>query len=99
MPGLAENHLLRLLENGGLKTLNKIPVSELPALLRLLGSSTYLSDALIRQGSNWPELFLRQIKVQHKTAAEHRAAASADHQLPADPDDAAGAGDGKPAGQ
>jgi [glutamine synthetase] adenylyltransferase / [glutamine synthetase]-adenylyl-L-tyrosine phosphorylase len=70
-PPLAENHLIRLLENCGLKSLNKISVNELPTLIRLLGSSTYLSDVLIRHSKNWPELFLHQVKVQHKTVAEH----------------------------
>ncbi len=72
-PDLAENHLLRLLEKSGVKALNKITVTELPGLFRLLGSSSYLSDILIRQGSDWPALFLEQIKVQQKTVAEHGA--------------------------
>jgi glutamate-ammonia-ligase adenylyltransferase len=70
-PSLAENHLSRLLEAGGTKAIDKIPPTDLPALLRLLGSSAYLSDVLIRQSKNWSELFLRQIKVRHKNVAEH----------------------------
>ena len=71
-PALAENHLLRLLENGGAKTFNKIPAAELPALFKLLGSSAYLSDVLIRQGSVWPALFLERMKSQRKTVGEHQ---------------------------
>src|SRR4029453_14661206 len=70
-PSLAENHLSRLLEAGGTKAIDKIPPADLPALIRLLGSSAYLSDVLIRQRKNWPEQFLRQINVQHKTIVEH----------------------------
>ena len=66
-PSLARNHLLRLLEEGGAKALNKVPPAHLPALIRLIGSSSYLSDVLIRQGKNWPELFLRQIKITQKS--------------------------------
>ena len=70
-PSLAENHLLRVLEAGGAKTIDKIPPANLPVLLRLLGSSGYLSDVLIRQGKNWPELFNRQIPIPKKTVDEH----------------------------
>src|SRR5512132_1644881 len=70
-PSLARNHLLRLLEQGGAKALNKVSAAHLPALIRLIGSSSYLSDVLIRQDKNWPELFLRQIKVPQKSVAEH----------------------------
>jgi [glutamine synthetase] adenylyltransferase / [glutamine synthetase]-adenylyl-L-tyrosine phosphorylase len=70
-PSLAENHLLRLLEAGGANGIDKIPPANLPVLLRLLGSSGYLSDVLIRQGKNWPELFNRQIQIPKKTVDEH----------------------------
>jgi [glutamine synthetase] adenylyltransferase / [glutamine synthetase]-adenylyl-L-tyrosine phosphorylase len=70
-PSLAENHLSRLLEAGGTKAIDKIPPTDLPALLRLLGGSAYLSDVLIRQSKNWSEVFLRQIKIRHKNVAEH----------------------------
>jgi [glutamine synthetase] adenylyltransferase / [glutamine synthetase]-adenylyl-L-tyrosine phosphorylase len=70
-PSLAENHLLRVLEAVGAKTIDKIPPANLPVLLRLLGSSGYLSDVLIRQGKNWPELFNRQIPIPKKTVDEH----------------------------
>ena len=73
-PSLAENHFLRLLEAAGTKAIDKIPPVDLPSLLRLLGSSAYLSDVLIRQGKHWPELFLSQIKIKQKTVAEHLAA-------------------------
>ena len=72
-PALARNHLLRLLEQGGAKALNKVSASHVPALIRLMGSSSYLSDVLIRQGKNWPELFLRQIKIPQKSFAEQLA--------------------------
>ena len=72
-PSLARNHLLRLLEQDGVKALNKISVGNVPTLIRLIGSSIYLSDVLIRQGKNWPKLFLRQIKINQKTVAEHLA--------------------------
>ena len=48
-PSLARNHLLRLLEQGGVTALNKISVGNVPTLIRLIGSSSYLSDVLIRQ--------------------------------------------------
>jgi glutamate-ammonia-ligase adenylyltransferase len=72
-PALARNHLLRLLEQSSARALNKVVAPHLPALIRLLGSSSYLSDALIRQGKQWPELFLRQIKITRKSVAEHLA--------------------------
>ena len=70
-PALAENHLHRLLETGGLRAFKKIPASQLSALVTLLGSSSFLSDVLIRQGKSWPESFLRQIKTARKSVAEH----------------------------
>jgi hypothetical protein len=70
-PPLAVSNLARLLKGGGQKTLKNIPDQYLPVLLRLLGSSSFLSDILVRQGKYWPELFLRQIKVARKSVAEH----------------------------
>src|SRR4030095_4983724 len=72
-PSLARNHLLRLLEKGGAKALNKVSAVHGPSLIRLIGSSSYLSDVLIRQGKNWPELFLGQIKIPQKSVTEHLA--------------------------
>ncbi len=72
-PLLAENHLQALLEASGADAIGKIPAAHLPALFCLLGSSTYLSDVLIRQGKQWPELFLRQIDIERRTVAEHLA--------------------------
>ena len=72
-PLLARNHLSRLLEQGGAKALNKISAAHLPILIRLMGSSSYLSDILIRQGKQYPEFFLRQIQITQKTAAKHLA--------------------------
>src|SRR3989304_2817038 len=70
-PSLAENHLLRLLEASKIGTIKKIPSSHFSELINLLGSSSFLSDVLIRQGEHWPEVFLRQIEVRRKTAAEN----------------------------
>jgi [glutamine synthetase] adenylyltransferase / [glutamine synthetase]-adenylyl-L-tyrosine phosphorylase len=72
-PSLARNYLLSLIDSGGATSIKKISATYLPGLIRLLGSSTYLSDVLIRQGKHWPELFLRQIKINQKTVAEHLA--------------------------
>ncbi len=70
-PALARSQLLRLLESGGAKSINRLAAADLPHLIRLLGSSAYLSDILIRQGKDWPELFSRQIKSPQRTRAEH----------------------------
>jgi [glutamine synthetase] adenylyltransferase / [glutamine synthetase]-adenylyl-L-tyrosine phosphorylase len=72
-PSLAENHLLRLFEISGTKAVGKIPAADLPALVRLLGSSSYLSDVLLRHGKDCCELFLRQIKIIQKRVSEHLA--------------------------
>lgn len=70
---MAENHFKALLEADGANAISKIPAAQLPTLFYLLGSSSYLSDVLIRQGKQWPELFLRQIKIERRTVAEHLA--------------------------
>lgn len=70
-PALAKNHLLRLIENFGVDHLNKIPPADLPALIRLLGSSVYLSDVLLAQGKQWPEIFSRQSAIKEKSTADH----------------------------
>lgn len=72
-PTLAENNLLRLTESGGAKAIKKIRTNDWASLIRLLGSSAYLSDILIRQGEEWPELFPGQIKGSQKTVPEHLA--------------------------
>ena len=72
-PSLARNHLLRLLEHGGATSIRKIPAADWPALARLLGASAHLSDVLIRQGTDWPKFFLRQVKIKERTVAEHLA--------------------------
>ena len=69
-PRLAENNLLRLLD-GKAKAVEKIPGAELPTLFRLLGASAFLSEVLIREGANWPELFQRQIKIKQKATSVH----------------------------
>ena len=58
-PRSAKNHLLRLIEASAANALGRIPATEQPALFRLLGGSAFLSDVLIREGRNWPELFLQ----------------------------------------
>ncbi len=72
-PTLAKNHLLRLLEEYDAEAINRIPSADLPQLFRLLGGSAFLSEVLIRQGEDWPEVFLRQIKTAQKTTAQHLA--------------------------
>jgi glutamate-ammonia-ligase adenylyltransferase len=72
-PALAQNHLSRLLEVCGEKTISGLPADDLAALVRLLGSSSYLSDVLFRQGKNCCELFSRNIKIERKTVSEHLA--------------------------
>lgn len=70
-PSFARTHFLRLIESSGTKAIDKIPAADRPPLIFLLGSSAYLSDVLIRQGKNWPELFVRQFKIKQKTVATH----------------------------
>ena len=70
-PSLAENHLRSLMEAGGTDAIDKIPARHLPDLIRLFGSSSFLSEVLIRAGNSWPDLFLRQIESKQKTAAEN----------------------------
>jgi glutamate-ammonia-ligase adenylyltransferase len=70
-PSLARANLLRLIENGGPRILEKFPQAHLPALIQLLGASAYLSDILIGQGKSWPRIFLAQINEPRKSVAEH----------------------------
>jgi len=70
-PSLAENHLRSLIDAGGPKALNKISARHLPHLIHLLGSSSFLSEVLIRADNRWPDLFLRQIEIKQKTTAEN----------------------------
>ena len=70
-PSLAENNLSRLIESNGAKALDKIPQGELAGLFGVLGGSSFLSEVLIRQGPDWPELFRRQIKITQKRLADH----------------------------
>ena len=67
---MAENNLQRLLELTPLE-LAKFSAAKLPVLVRLLGSSSFLADVLLREGTDWLDLFLRQIGVEQKTRAEH----------------------------
>src|SRR5258706_15848026 len=68
-PRLAENNLSALLAAGN--GIDKLPPGELKALITLLGSSAFLSEVLINHGKNWPDLFMRQIKIPQKTFAHH----------------------------
>jgi glutamate-ammonia-ligase adenylyltransferase len=72
-PTLARSHLVSLLESGGLQALAKLSEPQLHLLIRVLGASAYLSDILIRQRKNWPDLFLSQVDIRQKTTAEHLA--------------------------
>ena len=40
-------------------------------LVTLLGSSSYLSDGLIRRGKDWPEFFLQQVELPRKSVETH----------------------------
>src|SRR3990167_9042266 len=72
-PSLARTNLIRLIENSSPKSLKRVPFDYFLPLLRLLGGSAYLSDILIRQGKDWPELFLKQVNTVQKTVADHLA--------------------------
>lgn len=72
-PSLARTNLTRLVESGGMGSLKKLPAPHLPALIRLLGGSMYLSDILIREGKDWPQLFLRQTRSSRRGTDEHLA--------------------------
>jgi glutamate-ammonia-ligase adenylyltransferase len=70
-PASARAHLQRLIQSGGRKSLDALPQGDLPLLIRLLGASAYLSDALIRRGRSWPEIFHEQIHTPNKSAADY----------------------------
>ena len=53
-PTLAQSNLPRLIEATEIGSIRKVPDEYLPALFRLLGGSAYLSDILVRVGSDWP---------------------------------------------
>ncbi len=72
-PALAKNHFSRLVEICGEKALGRLPAEDLFALVRLLGSSAYLSDVLLGQGKTGCDFFSRQIRIERKTASEHLA--------------------------
>ena len=69
-PGLAENNVQRLLEATG-QNLAKFPDEKLSALVQLMGSSSFLADVLLREGVEWPDVFLQQISFEQKTRAAH----------------------------
>ena len=70
-PDLARNNLARLIEASGLKTFQSVPAGVLPTLITLLGSSSYLSDVLIRRGKDWPDFFSQQVSLPKKPAQQH----------------------------
>jgi glutamate-ammonia-ligase adenylyltransferase len=70
-PTLAQSNLPRLIEATEIGSIRKVPDEYLPALFRLLGGSAYLSDILVRVGSDWPNVFLDAMKVPQKTLSEH----------------------------
>jgi glutamate-ammonia-ligase adenylyltransferase len=70
-PSVARSNLARLIEAAGIRSLEVLPQSYLPALIQLLGGSAYLSDILIREGGTWPDLFTRQFEVSQKTGLDH----------------------------
>jgi [glutamine synthetase] adenylyltransferase / [glutamine synthetase]-adenylyl-L-tyrosine phosphorylase len=72
-PDLAGSHFIGLIEAAGLNSLKALSEPQLSLLIRVLGASSYLSDILIRQGKDWPAVFLRQIKISRKSLAEHLA--------------------------
>ena len=72
-PHLAKNHFSRLLEICDAKTIGKLSAADFSALVRLLGSSSYLSDILFRQGKHCCEFFLRQSKIRRKPVSAHLA--------------------------
>ncbi|HEX7228884.1 MAG TPA: bifunctional [glutamate--ammonia ligase]-adenylyl-L-tyrosine phosphorylase/[glutamate--ammonia-ligase] adenylyltransferase [Candidatus Binatia bacterium] len=69
-PALAGNNLQRLLEATS-QALANFPDENLSTLVRLIGSSSFLADVLVREGADWPDLFLRQISIEQKTRAQH----------------------------
>ncbi|MFB3108231.1 MAG: hypothetical protein ACE1ZE_02550, partial [Candidatus Binatia bacterium] len=70
-PTLAQCNLPRLIEATEIGSIQKLPNEYLPALFRVLGGSAYLSDILVRVGSDWPNVFLEAMKVPQKTLSEH----------------------------
>src|ERR1044071_3841022 len=70
-PSLGRSNFQRLIEASGIKALQRIPETQLHVLFRVLGGSAYLSEILIRQGKDWPALFLRSSKNTQKTVADH----------------------------
>ncbi len=70
-PSLAKSQLSRLIEDYGPGSLNQLSSGDLAALIRLLGSSAFLGDVLIAQGTLWPDVFCLQIGISEKTMAEN----------------------------
>ena len=70
-PSSAKNHFLALVDVGTVAAISNIQPSELPHLFRLLGASGFLSEVLVRAGADWPELFSRGLKTDHKSLEDH----------------------------
>ena len=70
-PTLAENNFYRLVQSNGAEALEKFSPDDLASLFGVLGGSSFLSEILIRQGAEWPDLFRRQIKNTQKEVADH----------------------------
>ncbi|MGH7835843.1 MAG: bifunctional [glutamate--ammonia ligase]-adenylyl-L-tyrosine phosphorylase/[glutamate--ammonia-ligase] adenylyltransferase, partial [Candidatus Binatia bacterium] len=72
-PELGRNNFLRLVEETGTKPPRDLAPHDVTALARLLGSSAYLSDVLIRQGGEWPAVFSRLVHATRKSKEDHLA--------------------------
>ncbi|MBM4260228.1 MAG: bifunctional [glutamate--ammonia ligase]-adenylyl-L-tyrosine phosphorylase/[glutamate--ammonia-ligase] adenylyltransferase [Deltaproteobacteria bacterium] len=70
-PALAEANFQGLIDASDSKSASKLSATDKPKLFCLLGSSAFLSDVLIREGKQWPSLFVRQVKAAQKSPAEH----------------------------
>lgn len=64
---------MRLLEICHSSSIGKLTVAEFAALVQVLGSSSYLSEILFRQGKRCCEFFRDQIHVAQKTVSAHLA--------------------------
>jgi [glutamine synthetase] adenylyltransferase / [glutamine synthetase]-adenylyl-L-tyrosine phosphorylase len=76
-PDLARNNLAHLIEAAGVKAFQSVPGRVLPTLITLLGSSSYLSDVLIRRGKDLPDFFFQQVNLAEKPTQQHLSELSA----------------------
>lgn len=70
-PDTARVQLARLIEAGGSAALPGFSDTQLLALIKLLGGSTYLSEILIRQGEGWSKAWLDAIQIEKKLLTDH----------------------------